>query len=148
MQRPENYHTKQQAALLAYIASLRGSHITAAQIAKHFENQAVPVGRTTVYRHLGKLVESGKVRKYTIDSVTGACYQFIGPEDDQRTLLHLKCDDCGKLFHSDCELFDQMRQHFYDEHIFQINRAKTVLYGRCEACLANRVSEEFTNVSK
>ncbi|MDR2904310.1 MAG: transcriptional repressor [Clostridiales bacterium] len=133
MRRPENYNTKQQSAVLSYIAALGGGHATAAQIAAHFEHQ--PIGRTTIYRVLGKLVENGCVRKYTIDGVTGACYQYINAAADQRTLLHLKCEGCGQLFHLDCALFDKVRRHFYDEHVFQINIMKTVLYGKCAACL-------------
>jgi Fur family ferric uptake transcriptional regulator len=143
MQRPENYHTKQRAAVLSYIASLNGIHATAAQIVKYFNNQDSAIGRTTIYRHLGKLVESGKVRKYTIDGVTGACYQFVSPEDSQRTHLHLKCENCGQLLHMECELFEQIRGHFYDHHIFKINTMRTVLYGKCEACLSNGLTEEF-----
>jgi Fur family ferric uptake transcriptional regulator len=140
MRRPENYNTKQQSAILDYIANHSKSPVTAAQLIADFEKEGVLVGRTTVYRHLGKLVENGKVCKYVIDGVAGACYQYAGNAEDCETLLHLKCEGCGRLFDLDCGLFDEVRQHFVKHHVFQINVTKTVMYGTCEHCSQNRLN--------
>lgn len=137
MKRPENYNTKQSEAILSYISSLGGAHVTVGQVVEHFEEKNFPVGLTTVYRHLDKLVDSGKVRKYNIDGVTGACYQYVNGGDDCQEHFHLKCECCGKLLHLQCGLLDKIEQHISEEHTFQINTMKTVFYGRCKGCQNN-----------
>lgn len=135
MGRPKGYNTKQREAVLDFIASLGDSHVTAAQIVENFKNEDVSIGRTTIYRHLDKLAESGKVRKYTIDGISGACYQYIDNGKDCSEHFHLKCEDCGELFHLRCDMLSKVQQHIFDKHIFQVNTSKTVFYGKCEACL-------------
>ena len=139
MKRPANYHTRQRESILAYIVSLQGEHITASQIVTHFAAQDVSIGRTTVYRHLNQLTESGKLRRYTIDgSASGACYQYTGSEDSEHccTHLHLKCEGCGELLHLECHSLHALEKHVRDEHAFEINATKTFLYGRCNDCIS------------
>ena len=135
MKRPASYKTKQHKAILGYVASLGGAHVTAAQIAGRFESAEFSIGRTTVYRHLEKLTESGKLRKYTIDGVSGACYQYVSGAEGCGTHLHLKCEACGELRHLECETLSEIQRHVFDEHNFQVNAMKTVLYGKCAGCL-------------
>ena len=137
MRRSVNYNTKQSRAIIGYIASLGGAHVTAAQIVAHFEKEKVAIGRTTVYRHLDKLTESGKLRKFTTDGVSGACYQYADAKEICREHFHLKCEDCGELLHLECGALSEIQNHIFDEHAFKINALKTVLYGKCDNCLNN-----------
>ena len=134
MSRPGNYTTKQGEAILSYIISLNGEHITAGQIAEHFDEIGFPVGLATIYRRLDKLEESGIVRKYILDGISGACYQYI-IDEDSREYFHLKCEECGALMHLKCSLLDDVQHHVYEEHSFQINTMKTVFNGKCSRCL-------------
>jgi len=134
MTRPDNYKTKQREAVLGYIMSLGGSHVTAAQIIRHFDDNGARIGRTTVYRHLDRLTEGGRLRRFVTDGVSGSCYQYAGDETRNDTSLHLKCEGCGGLAHLSCEALDALERHVSDEHAFRINSAKTVLYGVCGEC--------------
>ena len=135
MKRSAVYNTKQRAAILNYIISLENAHVTAAQIAEHFEKEDVSIGRATIYRHLDKLTENGKVRKYATDGVSGACYQHIDDKEGCQTHLHLRCDGCGELQHLECDALDEIQRHVFDKHDFKVNALKTVLYGKCGNCL-------------
>lgn len=137
MNRPANYHTKQRKAILSYIASLQGAHVTAAQIIAHFATADTPIGRTTVYRQLEKLRECGSIRKYTLGSTPGACFQYVNQDKNCHAHLHLKCEGCGKLLHLQCDMLKDIQRHFFDEHAFQIDALRTVLYGKCENCMQN-----------
>ncbi len=134
MKRPANYRTKQREAILGYIVSLGGEHVTAARIAGHFADDA-PIGRATIYRHLEKLTNSGKLRKFTADGVSGACYQYAEDDAGCHTHLHLKCECCGALMHLQCDTLGELQRHIYDKHAFEVNTSKTVLYGRCDSCI-------------
>ena len=135
MKRPANYQTKQREAILSYIVSLGGSHVTASRIVEHFKDHALPISRTTVYRHLDRLEESGKLRKYTLDGTSGACYQYAEQSHSCQEHFHLKCEDCGELLHLQCNTLEDIGRHVFEDHAFQVNPMKTVLYGKCRKCL-------------
>lgn len=134
MRRPSMYHTKQGEAILSYIASLQGSHLTVEQIANYFEEQNQSIGMTTIYRNLDKFVSQGKIRKYVIDGISGACYQYQEDVSLCGEHFHLKCEVCGELFHLQCESLDELSSHVALEHTFRINPTKTVFYGICQRC--------------
>ena len=61
------YNTKQKRALLDYLETVRGRHITVAEIRAHFEAQGSPIGTTTLYRQMDEMVREGVLRKYIVD---------------------------------------------------------------------------------
>ena len=135
--RPVSYKTKQHEAILNYIISLNGEHVTAAQIAMHFETIGLQIGRTTIYRRLDKLTMDGILRRYVSDGVSGSCYQYMGADGKEPcdSHWHLKCESCGELQHLDCEALEGVERHVMNEHAFQVNNMRTVLYGICNNCL-------------
>ena len=135
MDRPLHYKTKQRGAIYDYIVSLNGAHVTAAQITSHFKTEGVPVSRTTVYRHLNELTESGKIRRLFTDDTSGACYQNMEDRKDCHIHFHLKCENCGQLLHLECEALNEIQEHVRDEHDFEVNALKTILYGKCNNCI-------------
>lgn len=134
MKRSSKYNTKQSRAILAYIISLDGRHTTVSQIASYFKSKESPIGIATIYRHLDRFVENGKVRKYTLDGISGACYQYMSNENDCHQ-VHLKCEECGAVIYLHCDIMDSVPKHMYQEHAFQINPMKTVFYGKCSNCI-------------
>lgn len=138
MTRPVTYNTKQRKAIFDFIVSQTGAHVTAAQIAKYFENENAPIGRTTIYRHLDKLTESGKIRRYITDGISGACYQYVDDKAPCDSHIHLKCESCGELLHLECTKLYEIQKHVTDQHAFRVNSLKTVFYGICENCLQQK----------
>lgn len=134
MQKAYNYKTKQKEAVLAYLKACHG-HITVSQIAEDFQKSPVSIGLTTIYRHLDRLVKEGKVRKYLIEGISGACYQYISTGDNACRHFHLKCEKCGNLTHLECGFIDQLEQHIFTEHDFSLNADKTVFLGKCQNCM-------------
>jgi Fur family ferric uptake transcriptional regulator len=140
VKRSQKYNTKQSQAIIGYIASLGGGHATVAEIAKYFESVGSPIGLATIYRHLDRLAEAGKVRKYFIDGASSACYQHI-PDAGCAEHFHLKCDGCGATLHLRCGMLDKIPKHVYEEHSFLINTNRMVFYGKCAACQKDTANE-------
>ncbi|MDR0599359.1 MAG: transcriptional repressor [Treponema sp.] len=134
MERSSSYQTRQGELILDYLASLGGDHITAAGIAGHFEGGNPPIGKTTVYRHLEKLVAAGKLRRYFLGEGDSACYQYIENPAGCGGHFHLKCETCGELFHLDCGVLGGIAVHVRKKHHFTLNPLKTVFYGTCGRC--------------
>ena len=57
------YKTKHKEALMEYLETRRGKHITVAEIRAHFEGQGEPIGTTTLYRQVDALVREGVLRR-------------------------------------------------------------------------------------
>ena len=138
MKRPSSYNTKQRQAVLDHILSLGNAPVTATQMVGYFENEEPPVGRTTVYRHLEKLVQEGKLCKYNVDGITGACYQYVNDNDGRQEQLLLKCEGCGELIHLNCDALAEIHRHIYQDHTFKVNPAKTIFHGKCEDCFRSK----------
>ncbi|HWS28906.1 MAG TPA: transcriptional repressor [Clostridia bacterium] len=132
--RPSTYVTKQGNAILDFLKSQQGNHLTAAQIAAHFGSGEAAVGRTTVYRQLDKLVDRGAVRKYVFDENSGACFQYVDEDGGAKEHFHLKCEACGKLIHVDNDAMPYVEKGILKNYAFEIDVGKTVFYGKCRAC--------------
>ena len=130
------YRTKQQQMILAYLRKTHGKHITVEEIYAHFAKTENPIGIATIYRQLEKLVSQGIVSKYIVDENTAACFSYVGEGcmDENSRHYHLKCENCGKLIHLECEHFSEMESHLLSEHGFSLDPRRTVLYGLCDSC--------------
>jgi len=133
--RPANYNTKHRQAILAYLASVKDTFVTAAQIREHVQKEYVGISRPTVYRQLERLVSEGKVRKFLFNGNSGSCFQYIDPVEYEQDCYHLKCEICNEVFDLKCNEVDQVSRHILKDHAFQVNDSKTVFYGTCKTCL-------------
>ncbi len=131
------YKTRQREQILDCLIKNKDHHLTADEIMLDLNTKKVPVGRTTVYRYLDKLVSQGIVRRYFIEEGKSACYQYMEPDNTCNLHYHLKCTGCGHLFHLQCEYLRELDSHIKDRHAFSVDHSKTVLYGRCSSCEAD-----------
>ena len=134
MARSTNYNTKQKERILHLLMENCTTHATAGSIAQYLQEQGTPVSVATIYRYLDQLAEEGIIRKYTLDSKTGACYQYIGTQHNCSEHFHLKCVKCEKLFHVECDYLSDLNRHILAHHGFRVDHTKTVLYGCCKDC--------------
>lgn len=129
-----SYKTKQRDQILDCLIKNKDHHITADAIISDLNKDKQLVGKTTVYRYLDKLVSQGCVRRYFIEGGKSACYQYMEQDGVCNKHFHLKCVDCGQLFHMECDYMGEMDSHIRDHHNFQVDHSKTVLYGQCGNC--------------
>lgn len=132
--RPSDYKTKQKEIILNFFIENKNKHLTASDIVKYINSNEETVGMTTVYRYLDKLVSAGIIRKYFLDDKSGACYQYIDDNSKCHEHFHLKCIQCGALFHIDCSYMQSLDEHIMEHHGFKIDNSRTVLYGICKYC--------------
>ena len=121
------YKTKQQDFLFSYLKEMKGQHFTAEEVREHFESKNIQIGIATIYRQLEKLVADGTLQKYFIDEHSAACFEYSG-EDCSAEIphFHLKCEECGNLFHLECDDLEGLSNHLRNEHGFSLNPYRTV----------------------
>jgi len=138
----QEYKTKQKEILLDCLRSNKDVHLTANEISAYLREKGHPLGMSTVYRRLDKLVSSGVVKKYIIDENSSACYQYIENNSICTEHFHLKCSVCGTLIHTDCSLMTEIADHLKTEHGFILDSSRTLLYGTCSECASAGVGNE------
>ena len=136
MNNKPKYKTKQRDILINYLETVQGKHITVNDVCMHFENQGNPIGQTTVYRQLERMVDEGICNKYVIDVNSPACFEYMGQDahGEGDVCFHAKCEKCGKLFHMHCEELFGIQNHLLDHHDFVLDPKRTVFYGMCREC--------------
>ena len=137
----KHYTTKQREAVLLYLQTMEGEHLTAAQIGEHFKSSEMPISTATVYRCLDQFVADGEVRRYALNGNSSAQFEYITSEVKENK-FHLKCENCGRLMHFQCELLEDSLGHLFENHLFKVNMQKSVLYGECEICSSGAVGKK------
>lgn len=134
MKTSTTYKTKQKDQIMELLIKNKDHHLTADELMAALNQDKPGVGKTTVYRYLDKLVSQGVVRKYFFEEGKSACYQYMEQNRVCNEHYHLKCVDCGRLFHLECNYLSEMDSHIRNHHDFLVDHSKTVLYGHCSTC--------------
>ena len=124
------YTTKQGKLLIEYFENNNDRHITASELIEHFKDS---IAKATVYRQLEKLCDAGIIRKYTIGIGKENCFQLNETQHCEMH-FHLMCNECKKIIHLECKALNEISSHICEEHGFELDSSKTVLYGKCSDC--------------
>lgn len=90
-------------------------------------------GKSTVYRLVSELLESGSITRLSDGKTRHCTYQYVGGELCH-THLHLKCKGCGRLMHLDRELSESFESAVKRVGGFLIDDG-ALLMGTCNDCL-------------
>lgn len=129
-----NYTTKQKSAILNYLTSTQGQHITVQEIAAHFAAQNAPIGIATIYRHLEAFVQEGCVKKYVLDGNASACFQYDPAGAPLDCCFHFRCQACGQLLHFQNPVLTRFSEAVKHTDALEIDLEQTVFYGTCNRC--------------
>lgn len=124
------YHTKKREALLALLREHPSDALPLESIVEAIAPGGV--GRSTVYRLLSELVESGTLKKIPDARGHHFSYQYIGTSACVDH-LHLKCTVCGRLIHLDHETTELLERRLKRTSGFILDDT-TLLYGTCAVC--------------
>lgn len=127
------YQTKQKDIILKCLSELPSQPFSAKDIYSVCKQNKTPVGLATIYRQLDCLIGEGKIKKIVADDNKGMHFQFLDTAAHSDAFF-LKCDQCGEITNAECGLLDKMAVHMSEEHGFQIDTTRSVLYGRCKKC--------------
>ncbi len=130
------YKTKQRQLIIDFLKESGEAHLTAGDLCRHFKDNGIAVGQSTIYRQLEKLVDEGIISKHAVAPNSPACFEYIGKDShvDGEVCYHCKCEKCGKLIHLHCDEMEEIRNHMLKAHSFEIDSKRTVFYGLCEDC--------------
>lgn len=102
------YNTKTRQLILDYLINNRQHAVSASNILEHLEAEGASPNPTTVYRYLDKLAGEQRIMKYVADKGEKAVFQYVDEGRHCREHLHLKCVQCGRIYHLDCHFMDEV----------------------------------------
>ncbi|MFI3141162.1 MAG: transcriptional repressor [Clostridia bacterium] len=132
--RAQTYKTKQKQMILDFLKTNSHTSMTAKDIEDSFARQNVLIGKSTIYRYLDRLVESGEIRRFVNDQSKSASFQFTGKEHNCHDHIHLKCINCGSFLHLECNHMSKVNEHILAHHNFAVDNSKTIILGICNEC--------------
>ena len=132
--RNSSYNTSGKRKLIAFLAKNEHKEYSVQSLHEALSAEGIAVGKSSLYRLLEKLCESGEVRKFRDEATDQAVFQYVGDAAECTRHLHLKCKACGRLIHLHCDLAGELVAHISVEHGFRIDSKGSVLYGVCRAC--------------
>lgn len=106
--------------------------ITDGMAAEFSKNPSLP-GKSTVYRLINRLLEEGSVRKFIKKGTRRSSYVLVQKEACHYH-LHLKCSGCGKLFHMNEALSDELLKRINSSCGFSVDEGESILFGKCKSC--------------
>lgn len=134
----KEYNTEPKKLINDFLKQNSDRHFTVDQIAEAVSVGEKSAGKSTVYRHVSKLLESGVIRRFETPGIKNFVYQYSGDTDRCDSHYHLKCVKCGRLIHLECVKMDSLREHILEDHSFIIGSHRAVIYGECASCALER----------
>ncbi len=125
------YTTKQQIAIETFMQEHEGFSYTVDMLCSELIQKGISIGKTTVYRCLERLVQDQKI--IAIPDVSLGCIRYCYANTDP-TAMYLMCDDCHRVKPLNCKAINSFISHVADEHEFQPDNQKTIMYGKCREC--------------
>ena len=126
------YETGREAALLSLLRESGEHGLTLRDISDRLTPDGK--GKSTIFRLLAALTERGAIRKLPSGDGRHFIYQYTESEHCHHH-LHLKCMRCGRFIHLTEQLSDQLCEALCRESHFSLDGERSLLFGRCEACL-------------
>ena len=91
------------------------------------------VSRPTVYRTLSELVDSGLLRKMSLNNRSVYEHDYGYPQHD-----HLHCQKCNRLIEFQSDELTAIRDAVARRHGFRVNGHRLIVTGICKDCQRSR----------
>lgn len=123
------YNTQQRKILIDFLQSNSSKAYTIEEIISGIGGE---LSQSTAYRLMTKLVDDGLVHRSVKGNSRSFVYQYISNEKCEGH-LHMKCTDCGKVYHLDSSVTAHIQNDIKENTNFEID-SHTVLLGKCKIC--------------
>jgi Fur family ferric uptake transcriptional regulator len=124
-----------QRRLIVEVIHTAGGHITAEDIISDVQTRMPGINKSTVYRTLDLLEETGCVVKSEMGN------QSVYHHAEEGHHHHLICVQCGGTTACDEALFAAVAELLAERHCFSADFKHTVIHGLCGQCAASTGGE-------
>ena len=128
------YKTKARENIVSYLMDHSEKRFTAREIYDYLLSGNSSLNRTTVYRNLDRMCESGELMRFKEPNQDAWYYQYSTGHGQCNMHLHAQCSNCGRIFHLENTFVDEFSDKLSEVYSLNINCAKSIIIGTCSAC--------------
>ena len=128
------YKTENKEAVYDFFKKNKDRHFTAEKVSELLEADGIHVPKSTLYRIISSMSSAGMLKRFETKGEDKFVFQFSNFGKECNLHFHLKCTECGKLIHMECEKMNELKEHIKNEHGFIIG-GEGIIYGICEKCV-------------
>lgn len=130
----KSYRTKTTELISQFLQKKDQQTFTAGELTEFLKENGVDVNKTTVYRNLDKMTESGKLLKHKSMVSEGYIYQSAEEEKHCAEHIHFQCQKCGSIVHlSDAKTVEYINSLSSDLGLL-VDLNLSSLNGICQKC--------------
>lgn len=130
----KSYHTKTSDLISQFIQTKQEIGFSAGELSDFLKENGVTVNKTTVYRNLDKMTESGKLIKHKSMLSDGFIYQTLEEEKHCEEHIHFQCCKCGSVIHLSDEKTSEYLNSISKDLGLEIDLQLSSLNGICQKC--------------
>ncbi len=130
----KSYHTKTTDLISQFIQTKEDCSFTAGELSSFLKEHGVVVNKTTIYRNLEKMTESGRLIKHKSMISDGFVYEAAEEENHCAEHIHFQCCKCGSVIHLSDKKTEEYLKNLSEELGLQINMNLSSLNGICQKC--------------
>lgn len=130
----KSYHTKTSDLISQFVQERTESGFSAMELLAFLSERGESVNKTTVYRNLDKLVESGRLIKRKSAVSDGFIYLTAEKDGQCYGHIHFQCEKCGAMIHLSDRLTTDYLKSVSENFGFKVDFSLSSLNGLCEKC--------------
>ena len=130
----KKYNSRGKTKIIDFLNRNNERRMTAGEILTGLNEEGNGINRSTVYRNLEKMVETGDVLSFKGSDSESTYYQYSGVHKECNAHLHIQCNTCGRIFHLEHGFIDEFKKHLLFDYGVEIDVAHTMMVGVCKEC--------------
>lgn len=127
----KKYSTSQRKILIDFLSKNNHSQLSAKEIYTHIKDDGISL--SAIYRNLPVLEKEGIVNRVVKADSKKTLYQIFENKECNNS-IHLFCEKCGKTFHMDGKVLDNLCSEVKKKNKFSVDTSRTTIYGVCDEC--------------
>lgn len=135
------YETHGKKVISDFLKNHSDRHFTVEEIINGIESEGENTSRSSVYRLISKMYKNGELRRFESHGKSNFVYQYVVKTNKCDAHCHLKCTECGKLIHLECDKMNDVKKHILSSHGFVIG-GDSIISGICDECIKNNGETE------
>jgi Fur family ferric uptake transcriptional regulator len=134
----KRYRSKGSQLIEQFGKAHKDQSFSAGEIVDYVKSEGLNVNTATIYRSLDRMSEDGLLLKFKPQDSDSVVYQYKGLHQHCDHHMHMRCRQCGKLIHLECEFAAAFIKKIEEEYGFTIEPTITSLGGLCSNCKSTK----------
>ena len=132
------YTTDAGTRIVEFLKKNAGKRLAAGDIFNGVNASGHEADMSTIYRHISKLCNDGRLLKYKDANSKAYSYQYNETYGSCREHTHAQCSECGKIFHMQNEVLGDAAKKMQEQYGINIDYRNTMITGICNECIEKR----------